>query len=198
MGTSPGPAPELRQRMSHLDLDEHLPAIAAGDARAFGRWVAGCEHRLRASLSTFARQLDVEPVVQETLLRVWQIAPRFVPDGRPDGLVRLAVRIARNLAVSELRRQARAISPEAEAVAPAVEPDPLLRQLLLRCREELPRKPAAALGQRLGQGGHLPDRELAALVGMQLNTFLQNVGRARKLLAACLERQGVTLEDLST
>ena len=35
---------------------------------------------------------------------MWQVAPRFERDGRPNGLLRLAIRIARNLAVSEVRR----------------------------------------------------------------------------------------------
>lgn len=95
------------------DLDTHLSAIVAGDADAFGRWVAGAEPRVRGSLASFAAVVDTEAVVQETLLRIWQVAPRFRPDGRPDGLVRLAVRIARNLAVSEVRR-ARVAPAEAD------------------------------------------------------------------------------------
>ena len=58
------------------DLDDLLPAIVAGDHDAFARWVAGAELRLRASVQGFARQVDVESVVQECLLRVWQVAPR--------------------------------------------------------------------------------------------------------------------------
>ena len=36
--------------------------------------------------------------------------------------------------------------------------------------------------------------ELAASVKMRLNTFLKNIGRARKLLVACLRKQGITME----
>lgn len=64
------------------DLDSFLPAILAGDVDAFGYWVAGAEARLRNSLRHFAAVVDTEAVVQETLLRVWQVAPRFVSDGR--------------------------------------------------------------------------------------------------------------------
>jgi len=53
------------------DLDRHLPAIVAGDAQAFAAWLAGAEPRIRASLRGFAAQVDVEAVLQETLLRVW-------------------------------------------------------------------------------------------------------------------------------
>ena len=65
-----------------IDLDDQLAAIAAGDPDAFGRWVAGAEHELRASLASFAAAVDSEVIVQETLLRMWQVAPRVERDGR--------------------------------------------------------------------------------------------------------------------
>ena len=190
-----------------MDLDEHLPAIAAGDPDAFGRWVAGAEHRLRLSLRSFATRVDTEAVVQETLLRVWQVAPRFKPDGRPDALVRFAVRVGRNLAISEARR-ARVDPVEVEQlertalawadanVDRAAEPDPLLRRLIARCRELLPERPALALAQRLTAAGDRPDAVLAQEVGMKLNTFLQNVRRARQAMIDCLRGQGVTLPEV--
>jgi RNA polymerase sigma-70 factor (ECF subfamily) len=183
-----------------IDLDVHLPAIVAGDRIAFGRWVAGCELRLRSSLASFATRVDVEAVLQEALLRVWQVAPRFVPDGAPNALVRFAVRVARNAAVSELRRLGTA-APEDEApveVAPPELPDPLLREVIARCRDELPRKASAALAARLERGGRERDEALAERLGMQPSAFLQNVARARKLLAACLERRGVALDEVLT
>lgn len=87
-----------------LDLDDHLALLASGDADAFGRWLAGAEPRLRGSLRSYAARLDTEALVQEVLLRVWQVAPRHLPDGRPNSLLRLAIRIARNLAIDEIRR----------------------------------------------------------------------------------------------
>jgi RNA polymerase sigma-70 factor (ECF subfamily) len=176
------------------DLDIHLAGIAAGDAHAFARWVAGGEPPLRAALRGFAAAVDVEAVLQEALLRVWQLAPGFHPDGAPNALLRYAHRIAHNLAVSECRRR-RAV-PDEEAVATlrveSLEPDPLLRQAIADCREKLPGKPAAALNARIGGDGS--DATLAARLNMTLNTFLQNFTRARKLLAECLERRGVRLE----
>lgn len=180
------------------DLDTYEPLIAAGDPDAFGRWVAGVEPRLRASLLRFSAEVDVEAAVQECLLRVWQVAPRYVPDGRPEGLVRLAIRIGRNLAVDELRR--RRVRPEVldamerEPGAPDPSPpDPRLRATIAACSEKLPHKPAAALRARL-VGAARPDRDLAAELGMKLNTFLKNFGRARELLAACLRRAGIDLK----
>ena len=177
------------------DLDRYLPDIVAGDTTAFGRWVAGAEPRVRASLSSVAADVDAEAVLQECLLRIWQVAPRFVPDGREDGLVRLAIRIARNLAISELRRRRIVPSLAVETVTDGMPsaPDPLLRRVIALCRDKLPSKPAAALAARL-EGAWQPDLELAATLGMKLNTFLQNVGRARKLLAQCLAAHGVDVE----
>jgi RNA polymerase sigma-70 factor (ECF subfamily) len=173
------------------DADDQLAGIVAGDADAFARWLAGAEWRLRASLRSFAERVDTEAVLQETLLRVWQVAPRFRPDGRPDGLLRLAIRIARNLAVSELRRD-RLEPAELEAAPPPDRPgDPLLRRAIEECRARLPRQPGLALGARLESGGTEPDELLATRLGMRRNTFLQNIARARRLLAECLRRRGV-------
>lgn len=138
-------------------------------------------------------------MLQEGLLRVWQVAPRLEPDGKPHLLLRFAHVVARNLAVSEARRL-RGPSLELEALAgaqvPSLEPlgtDPLLRAQIARCRDKLPGKPKAALDARLASQGGSHDGQLAAALGMSLNTFLQNFTRARKLLEQCLERAGVDL-----
>jgi len=185
-----------------LDLDDHLTLLAAGDEDAFGRWLAGAEPRLRGSLRSYAARLDTEALVQEVLLRVWQVAPRHLPDGRPNSLLRLAVRIARNLAIDEIRRvraepmdedgMERALAA-AETGAFRGGSDPLLRRILAECEEKLPGKPREALAQRLASGGGEPDEILAERLGMRLNTFLQNFTRARKLLAECLEKNRVDL-----
>jgi RNA polymerase sigma-70 factor (ECF subfamily) len=187
------------------DLDVHLPRISEGDADAFGAWLGAAEPALREGLRRFAAQADVEAVLQEALLRVWQVAPRVKPDGRPNALLRLAVRVARNLALDEARRAGfRAPTDEAElaalldalAAAAPEPPDPLLRRLIAACREKLAAQPRAALDARLRAGGAEPDASLAAALGMRLNTFLQNVGRARKALADCLRRGGAALSEL--
>jgi RNA polymerase sigma factor (sigma-70 family) len=185
-----------------LDLDVHLPAIVAGDAAAFGRWLAGAEPKLRDSLRAYAARVDVEAVLQEALLRVWQVAPRHAPDGRPNSLFRVAIRIARNLCIDELRRTRHRpmdddgierLLAETAAVELRAGPDPFLRKAIEECREKLSGKPAEALASRLSSGGGEPDEDLAARLGMRLNTFLQNVTRARKLLEECLERRRVDL-----
>jgi RNA polymerase sigma-70 factor (ECF subfamily) len=152
-----------------------------------------------------AARVDCEAVLQEALLRIWQVAPRCRRDERPNALLRLGLRIARNLAIDELRR-ARGLSADEEALevalarAAVVEPrapDPLLRRAIEECRRALPQKPAAALEARLESAGAEPDQRLAERLRMKLNTFLQNVTRAKKLLAACLREHGVELEELT-
>lgn len=181
------------------DHDALAPAIAAGDAEAFAAWLAFAEPVVRRSLTSFAARVDVEAVVQETLLRLWQVAPRFVPDGAPNGLLRLALRIGRNLAVSEVRKlHGAAASLEDAERAQEVEegpepPDPLLRAVIAACVEQLPASPQRALRARCDSAGDDDDKTLAARLGMQLNTFLQNFTRARRQLAACLSQHGVTL-----
>jgi len=60
------------------------------------------------------------------------VAPRFVPDGRPNGLLRLVARIAKNLALDGARRdRALPLEPHDEPeIEPSV-PDPLLRETML-------------------------------------------------------------------
>jgi RNA polymerase sigma-70 factor (ECF subfamily) len=188
-----------------VDLDQHLAGIVAGDADAFARWVAGAEPALRRALRGTAAHVDAEAIVQEALLRVWQTAPRFVPDGRPNALLRLGVRVAQNCALSEIRRLRplpasveviERLFEEAGAIDAGPTPDPLLRRHIEDCRRQLPVRPALALLERLGCAGGEPDERIAARIGMTLNTFLQNFTRARRLLAECLSAHGVNLEEL--
>jgi RNA polymerase sigma-70 factor (ECF subfamily) len=178
-----------------VDLDVHLAGIVAGDDSAFARW----------SLRSFASAVDAEAVLQEALLRIWQVAPRHKPDGRPNSLLRLCARVARNIAMDELRRASRveladdgglelAMARIDAAMARAEERDPLLRALIEECHGKLPNKPSEALAARLSSHGGEPDETLAQRLGMKLNTFLQNFTRARKLLAECLRGKGVDLE----
>ena len=181
------------------DTDSELAAIAAGDADAFARWLARAERPLRRSLARFATVSDTEAVLQEALLRVWQIAPRCPGDGRPHGLLRLGMRIAQNLAISAARRHRLQPVPLGDDLPePMVEPaavhDDSVRRAISVCRDKLPEQPKAAIAARLDDAGLRPDHELAQRLGMRTNTFLQNITRARALLAECLQRAGIDLD----
>jgi RNA polymerase sigma factor (sigma-70 family) len=179
-----------------VNLDVDLEAIRLGDVSAFERFVAGAERPLRESLRPLAAHVDSEAVVQEAFLRVWQVAPRVESDGKPNSLLRFAVRVARNLAMSELRRtRAASTTPDLDElpeVSPSALPDPLLRQAIVDCQGALPPQPARALAARIESAGEA-DEDLAERLGMRPNTFLQNFTRARKLLADCLHGKGIQL-----
>lgn len=186
-----------------MDLDVYIDRIAAGESAAFAQWIAGAERPLRESLRSFAARVDVEAVVQEALLRTWQVAPRVERDGRPNALLRMALRIAKNLAIDEVRRlratpmETDAIDESAAFAVRVAIPDPMLRKAIAHCRERLPGKPRQALDARLASAGADPDATLAASLRMTLNTFLQNFGRARKLLADCLRAAGIDVGELA-
>jgi DNA-directed RNA polymerase specialized sigma24 family protein len=189
--------------MTAQDRDALLPAIAAGDVQAFAVWLRHGEPRIRLSLKRFARAIDAEAVLQETLLRLWQVAPRVSVDEAGDALARLGVHIAHNLAVDHVRRERRladqqrrallALQSEPEPATTLGESDPLLQRQVRECVERLPTQPAAALQARIENQGGDADEALAARLGMQLNTFLKNFGRARKLLLECLAGRKVVL-----
>lgn len=135
--------------------------------------------------------------MQETLLRMWQLAPRFTPDGKPNALLRYAVRTAHNLAITEARRNgSREIANLAHEELPrpgrAEDPDPELGEAITGCMKELPRRPKSALRARL-RSSYVSDKTLAGDLGMSTNTFFQNIRRARLALLECLQRRGFAL-----
>jgi DNA-directed RNA polymerase specialized sigma24 family protein len=157
---------------------------------------------IRLSLRRFVRAVDSEAILQETYLRMWVYArDRGGSLEGEDASLRFAIGMARNLARAEARRTRREIHLPPESMpelptAPEPPSDPGLRRAILGCIEKVAGKPLQALRARAGLGPTLPDRDIAAVLGMTLNTFLQNVVRARKQVAACLERHGISLREV--
>lgn len=182
------------------EIDHAFRRAQLGDREAFADWVRRVEMPLRKSLRSFARSVDVEAIVQEGLLRMWVLARELTLAGESASL-RYALRLVRNLAINEARRMgtlAPGDPPPEPAVQPAPVPDAGLRRVILRCLERLPTMPGRAIRERLLNHDCLADRDLARRVGMQLNTFLQNIGRARKHLRECLESHGLSLHEYLT
>ena len=184
------------------EVDRLFARARAGNIRSFEQWMGSVEFPIRLSLRRFARVVDVESVVQETLLRMWIFAKdrERTLDGENASL-RFALGVARNLARAESRRSNRQVSLPPEdlpevPVAPAPPSSPALRNKILECIEKLAAKPRAALRLRLETGGLLPDRDIAENLGMTVNTFLQNITRSRKQVEACLERAGISLREV--
>lgn len=183
-------------------IDEAFARTQAGNHDGFAAWVRLCEPSVRESLRSFAARVDTEAVVQETLLRMWVVAPTLELDGENASRA-FACRVARNLALSEARRtRAATFDPIEPPLDASVPPDsPSDEGLLARIREcfaALGGKPKTALRARVDSGGLVRDAALAERLGMTLNTFLQNIVRARKSMDECLRRHGVLAEELSS
>jgi DNA-directed RNA polymerase specialized sigma24 family protein len=174
-----------------------------GDRDAFAEWMGMVEHPLRRSLARFARAVDVEVAVQETFLRMWLFAsdPQKSLEGENASL-RFALAVARNVALEEVHHahlerfvDLDNLEQLSEGRFTPAMPDPALAKAIADCVGRLPKQPNRALTARI-QDGHLPDRELARGVRMKLNTFLQNIVRARRLVAECLEKRGVQAGEI--
>jgi len=188
-----------------VNLDAAFKRAELADAEAFGVWAGMVENPLRKHLARFARYVDVEAVLQETLLRMWL----FVCDSsrRLEGenaSLKFAYGVARNVAREEARCNGLGKFVDEKDLdhipEPGFEPelpDPALRKAILLCIGRLPAQPKAALRARI-QHEDMPDRELAEMQRMKLNTFLQNIVRARKFMAECLESRGVRLGGISS
>ncbi|MEX2530784.1 MAG: hypothetical protein WD960_08425 [Gemmatimonadota bacterium] len=181
-------------------LDRLFAEVCQGDEGAFEMWLTRVELPLRRTLQPWARAVDVESVVQETLHRVWIFAQeRGETLEGENASLRWAVGVARNVARNEARRFGREqLAPSGDlpevAVEPEPPPDPGLVRVLKRCLQALSGRPREALEARLHRGDE-EDRALAAELGMKPNTFLQNIVRARKQLRECLTRNGAPVEE---
>ena len=174
--------------------------VRRGDVGAFANWMAHVERPVRGSLRRFARAIDVESALQETFLRMWIATQDRAREFEGENAsLRFTLRIARNVALEEVRR-ARLdhlvalddLDPSSEpSINPTPPADPGLLRAIKDCVSRLRGKPRDALLNRLARGHEMHDRDIAASLGMAVNTFLQNVVRARKLVAACLEGKGL-------
>lgn len=182
-------------------IDVAFAAVCAGDEMAFANWMGRVERPIRLSLRPYARAVDVEGVVQETLLRMWQFArDRGHTLIGEDASLRFAIGMARNIARNEARRLRREspIPPEGIEEVPVPSdppPDPGLARAIAECLKKVSRRPLEALRARVDLQGYLRDREIAARLGMTVNAFLQNIVRARRQLADCLKSRHVPIEE---
>ena len=189
---------------------EQLVSMTAGGPvpsaaeRAFGDWCELALPSLRIGLRSYARVIDVESVVQDTAIVMWERAKAIASGQKPalegrEASLRLAYRAARNRASNMRRKHRREVLSDMEdddlfnfTDPMLVESDPFLGERIRECSEQLKPQPAKALAIRLSHG-HRPEEEQAALAGMSKNTFHQNILRARLQLKECLESMGITL-----
>lgn len=183
-------------------IDRVFAAACAGSPHDFAEWMGRVERPIRLYLRPYARAVDVEGVVQETLLRMWRFAlERGHTLSGENASLRFAIGMARNIARNEARRLRREVLlppgdlPDIE-VAPDPPSDPGLARAIVDCLERISRRPLEALRARMNLQDRKPDRAIAAGLGMTVNAFLQNVVRARRQLADCLKSRNVPIEEL--
>jgi len=182
------------------EIDELWARVAGGDRDAFGNWMGRVERPIRRSLSRFARNVEPEVVVQETLLRMWLLAQNRDRElTGADASLRFAMGMARNIALSELRKRGREVplteNDDFEQTPPDPPSDPALARAIRDCLSRLAGQPLKAIRARIEFGHQMADKALAPLLGMTTNTLLQNIVRARRQIAGCLEGKGVPREE---
>jgi RNA polymerase sigma-70 factor (ECF subfamily) len=176
--------------------DAIIELIKAGRTEAaFERLVpAYRRHVFGLAYSLLRDRGAAEDVAQEVFVKLWQVLPRY--DGRAQ-LSTWIYAITRNAAISATRRRRRMVSMsdprvaaevESRAAAPEAGPD---EATLRRCVETLPDKQRQAV--ILYYQEERPVEEVAAMMGLPVNTVKTHLHRARANLAAALGVAGKEL-----
>jgi RNA polymerase sigma-70 factor (ECF subfamily) len=172
----------------HAD-QELMAAIAEGDEAVFERLVRGLAPVLlrfaRATLA--ASPAEAEEVVQEALIRLWQQAASWQPDGR---ISAWAYRVTYRLCIDRLRRLRPAVDLDAVADDLA-DPAPLPGARLARLEDvravqaavaALPERQRTAIVLCHYQG--LAQAEAAVVMGLGEEAYESLLARARRRLRA--------------
>jgi len=174
-----------------------IQLVQAGRAQeAFERLVPAYRRRVFGlAFSILRDRAAAEDLAQEVFVKLWQALPRY--DGRAQ-LSTWIYAITRNAAVSALRSRRRTVSlsdaevqAEVEGIArePAGSPgDAALRRRI----EALPEKQRQAV--TLYYLDERPVDEVAAMMGIPVNTAKTHLHRARASLAAALGAAGEVTE----
>ncbi len=175
------------QEEPQADVEALLLRIAAGDGSALEPLYTKIRPGVYGFALTITRSVhDAEDVLQDTILRVCEAAPRYRPNGRPMPWI---LTITKNFALMKLRENGRADMLPFEdwerltAHLPRVTPEDrvVLYAALYRLTEA--ERQIVALHV---VGGFL-HRECAAMLHLPLSTVLSKYNRAIKKLQHALE-----------
>ena len=183
----PALAPQPPAVPADRRTDEALAAAArGGSAAAFEELV----RRYQLVLLRFLQRRvprEAEDVLQEAFLRAYRALPSY-RDGRP--FKPWLFTIAYRLAVDTTRRPRLAVNVDADPVAAAVDPGraEAAEHLWAAVRRAVGDEPFTAVWLHYADG--LPPREVAAVMGRSGAWVRTTLHRARKQLAAVLDRPG--------
>jgi RNA polymerase sigma-70 factor (ECF subfamily) len=183
------PSPAAKSFADEPDVKAML-RVQAGDLAAFReiveRWQSPLIHFFYRSLSS---QAEAEDLAQQTFLRLYKAAPRYVPSAK---LSTFLFHIARRLLLNELRRRARkpaeAVDPESFRRIADDRPDREVSELEVafsQALEELPENHRSAILLYKQQG--LSYREIAVSLGASVGAVKTWIHRARQSLKIALK-----------
>lgn len=189
----------VKEAVGELDDAGLMSAVAGRDTSAFRALIdrhAPALHRLAYRL--LGDRAEAEDVAQECLLRLWEHAGQWRPQG--GGLPGWLRRITTNLCLDRLRRRARisdAPVPELADEAPGA--DALvdagkLADVAQRALQALPDRQRAAVV--LTYYEQLSNLAAADLLEMKLKAFESLLLRARAALRDHVRAAGITARDL--
>ncbi|HEV8685951.1 MAG TPA: sigma-70 family RNA polymerase sigma factor [Gaiellaceae bacterium] len=163
---------------------ELVDRAAAGDVAAFNELVRTYERRVASVLYRLLDdRRDVEEATQDVFVQAWRNLHRYRGDAQ---LFTWLYRIAVNEALMRRRRK----RPEAreldEHVAAPPDPEPGLRELLVRELEALPFENRSAVVLRDVEG--LTNEEVAEALGISVAAAKSRIHRGRMRIRAALAR----------
>jgi RNA polymerase sigma-70 factor (ECF subfamily) len=161
-----------------------IELVATGDVRAYRQIV---DRHLRGIHAFAYRMLgsraEAEEVSQETFLRLWEHAGRYVPHAKPSTWI---YRIAHNLSIDRLRRRREGSSGVAPDDLPGSERpsgvfhERQLAEAVQQALAALPERQRAAIGLVHYQG--LSNAEAAEVLGVGVRALESLLARARRQL----------------
>lgn len=154
---------------------ERVERAAAGDLDAFVELVRGYEHRVASVLYRLLDdRRDVEEATQDVFVQAWRNLHRFRGDAQ---LFTWLYRIAVNEALMRRRRKRPDVQELDERLPAAPDPEPGLRDQLVRALSELPFEYRAAVVLRDIEG--LTNAEVAEALGVSVAAAKSRVHRGR-------------------
>ena len=171
-----------------------LARVAAGDEAAFAEIVADETPRLLRFVSSIlgSGQAEAEEIVQEALIRLWQQAETWQPDGRISTWLH---RVTYRLAIDVIRRRRPTVAIETvEDTLEDAGPEPVARLIrvedvnaLRAAIERLPERQRTAIALCHFQG--LSQAEAAAVMEVGEAAYKSLLARARRRLRALLAEE---------